>query len=223
MKKNELKSMEVMDFLNTISTCDGIWTDPPYPMDMWDIEDEKYQLLNRENLVRVMTRCREVLKNGAPLFWMSNLNNLRFTWAALEKCKFRILNVIVWNKAPSGFSGWIAPGSHFLQSNEFVFYCCKDTETLPVINNRFNYYGKSPDPKYGATTKPSGLVAHCLQPFDSEDAVFVDPFAGSNPLLRAINQGLLLGGSITNAFVTGDDDPAQYSPNPEEGLQKWIQ
>ena len=105
-----------------------------------------------------------------------------------------------------------------------MFYCVNsDSENIIPIQNLFNYFGKIPSHKLGPSTKPPQLIAHCLRSFDHINATFCDPFAGSNPLLRAINQGLLLGGSITNAFVTGDDDPAQYSPNPEEGLQKWIQ
>lgn len=224
---NRLFRKNVFDFIDEEiedQELDGVWTDPPYPMESSDFGD-CYRLLDYYQLRQVMESLSFKLKPNAPLFWMSNLANFRDTWQALEEVGYNVLNVLHWHKTPTGFSGHIAPGRNFLHAVEYIFYCVHQPVEILPVQNKFNIYAKKPSHKLGPTTKPPQLVAHCLQPFDHINATFCDPFAGSNPLLRAINMNYLQGNSITNAFVTGDNDPAKHSPDPAVGLfsRSWIQ
>ena len=226
---NRLYRLDALEFLqNQVEAreLDGVFTDPPYPMDDLMNFGDSYTLVDWDYLQHVIFQLKVKLKVNAPLFWMSNLSNFRKTWETLENQGFQVLNVIVWNKAPAGFSGHIAPGRNFLNACEFVFYAVnEEAEYIQPVQNLFNYIGKIPSHKLGPTTKPAQLVAHCLRSFDHLNATFCDPFAGSNPLLRAINMNYLQGNSITNALVTGEEDPAMHSPDPEIGLfsRSWIQ
>jgi DNA modification methylase len=224
MNQSKVMHLPVFEFIDHVPNdqITAIWTDPPYPIDDNRFKD-KYKLMTHEELLKVMVKLKPKLIDGGGLFWMSNQENLRWTWSSLESAGWRVLNIISWNKAPNGFAGHIAPGRYFLNCIEYVFYCCRPGDKPTPVLNQFNYLGDIPPHNAGATTKPAKLPAHCLRAFDHEEAVFCDPFAGSNPVLRAQNLQLLQGTSITNAYVTGENDPARFSPNPELGLMRWIQ
>jgi DNA modification methylase len=220
------------EFYETIEdeSIDVVITDPPYPFKMGgqnimkkrkskNFLGQHYEVMNKKDLNLFIELTYNKIKEGGSFFIMSNESNLDFTIEKLKEVGFEIKNKIIWIKC-FNFENHIVMGNYFLNAYEYVIFCSKGS--IQRINDRMNVFYEIP-PSRGKNSKPETLYAHCLKPFNG---VFIDPFAGSDPLSRAKMNGLIpnCSMSISNVFKTTDDnDPAEHGLDLiRMNLNQWF-
>lgn len=225
-QKGAVSALDVRTWLRRQSGTEyaGWWTDPPYPSTVGHglgghakvSMEETYDLLSMPELEQVATTMLDLTVDGGFLFWMTNRGLLRETDEMLERAGWTVRNAVAWVKYPAIGPSQFALGHHFQNGVEFVMYGTKG-EPRRLVNDRMNVHIELPPPGRGRNAKPERLVAHCIDGLVDEHELVGDPFAGSNPLRRAVNQRLVACVPMTNALVTGGPtDPAWHQPGPPQ-------
>jgi DNA modification methylase len=102
-------------------------------------------------------------------------------------------NILVWNKSVFGM------GYHFRNQAEYIIYVTKGKpkKYATKTGNVFNYK----PPGLGPTSKPYEIWRDIITAIAVSDDVIADPFAGTNPLGKAIDNNPNFGNIISTAYI----------------------
>lgn len=227
--------MDVWPFIESLDdeSVDILITDPPYPIelnvsgvvksDRYGKKNEHYSVMTEAHLDRFFKEIFKKMKPNSALFLMTNRDNRAFFEQSIQEAGFTIKNELVWVKITK-FADGIAMGSNFLNAFEYIIYAHKGK--LGKVNTEFNAYVEN-SPDRGRNSKPEGLYAHMIRPLlkQMKNPLIIDPFAGSDPLTRALMRGLIHScRTISNIKITGDKtDPAvQGKLLQTQSLRNWL-
>ncbi len=140
-----------------------------------------------------ISQVRNIMKEDATIWISGTLHNIFSIGQSLEKLRFKILNIITWEKTnpPPNFSC-----RYFTHSTEFIIWArknkkiphyynydlmkkcnngkqMKDVWKLPAIKKWEKEFGKHP------TQKPLPLLSRIIQASTQEGDWILDPFCGS--------------------------------------------
>lgn len=192
----------------TPKSCDMVFADPPYFLSNggFTVQAGKQVSVDKGDWDKAnsaddvsrfnydwLKACREVMKDDATIWVCGTFHNIYTVAEALTALKFKILNAVTWQKTnpPPNLSC-----RFFKHSTEIIIWArkCKrvahyfnydlmhklagdrqmtDVWRLPAIGRWEKTCGKHP------TQKPLSLCVRAILASTKEDALVLDPFAGS--------------------------------------------
>jgi len=228
-KKFHLFHENTMEFLPHInSQFDMIFADPPYFLSnggltiqsgkivsvnkgIWD-QSHDFDYINNFNR-QWLSLIRDVMKENATIWISGTMHNIFSIGQILTELKFKILNIITWEKAnpPPNFSC-----RYFTHSTEQIIWARKNKETphyynyelmkrindnkqmkdvwkFPAISGWEKKHGKHP------TQKPLSVLVRIILASTQKESWILDPFAGSSTTGIAANL-------LNRNFVGVDND-----------------
>lgn len=181
-------SLKIWDWFANLDKKVDVWiTDPPYEFNNQngsgrfkykDNSDGMYDRFTWSEFERFAKEMYNSSNNGARAFIFCNRDGLVDTTKILESVGWKQRNILVWDKQVFGM------GCHFRNQAEYIIYVSKGKpkKYATKMGNIFHYK----PPKLGPTSKPNEIWRDILNSISVDNDVVADPFAGTNPLGKAI-------------------------------------
>lgn len=204
--KINITNLEVMDWFKQQPEKVDIWiTDPPYHfsnkngsgrMKFENGTDKMYSRMNYTDLEICYAEMLKLSNQGAHCYIFTDRDGLFKTRPSLEAVGWQFRNVLVWDKVNLGMGYW------WRNQVEYIVYCTNGKSKDYVTGAPNIFRMKKPK---GLSSKPPEIFESILQHQLRDGLVTADPFAGSDPLSKALNgnAGLLakLGKSYSNIYT----------------------
>ncbi len=190
------------------SSVDLIVTDPPYraisggnkyptaPTGMLSANDGRHFRYNDLSPIEYLPQLYRVLKSPGHLYIMTNLLNLRTTWAALETAGFKVHNLLIWKKQN------VTPSRWYMSNREFILFAYKgsarpinDCGSVSVME--FKNIKSHGHP----TEKPVDLMRHLIENSSLPGDLVFDPFMGTGAVGVACSDRRFLGFEIDPRYL----------------------
>lgn len=171
----------------------GVWTDPPYGVNYkgktaaaMEIENDGAMGLD-DLLAGVFSNAHRVMAEGAPIYVAHPHGPLSLSFGrALVESGFRWHETLVWVK-----NAIVLDHSDYHYRHEPILYGWKG-KNRPWFGDRNKStvleYPKPSRSDMHPTTKPTALIAHCLENSSAPGALWLEPFSGSGATLLAGEQ-----------------------------------
>jgi site-specific DNA-methyltransferase (adenine-specific) len=191
-----LQQGDCLELMKSIpdSSIDMILTDPPYGIKYSSnmrTKTEKFDVLkNDDNDIRLLaySEFARILKNNSVAVVFTSWKNVAVDIEELQKL-MDIKNIIVWFKGGSGMGDL----KHTLSTNyELAIVCHKGKCRIrgKREGSVFQFAKVNPNKMVHPTEKPVDLIEKIISKFTDENAVILDPFAGSGSTgVAAVNTG----------------------------------
>lgn len=176
------------------NSIDSVITDPPYGIKYssnWRTKTEKFDVLkNDDNDVRLLaySEFARILKNNTVAVVFASWKNAAVDIQELQK-HFDIKNIIVWFKGGGGMGDL----KHTLSTDyELAIVCHKGKCRIrgKREGSVFQFAKVNPNKMVHPTEKPVDLIEKIISKFTDENAIILDPFAGSGSTgVAAVNMG----------------------------------
>lgn len=123
-----------------------------------------------------LPECYRVLKDGTHAYFMVNYNNLVELHQSVEKCGFKVHNLLVWQKNNN------TPSQYYMKNCEYIIFARKgkakwinDIGGSKTVHTFKNIIGNKNHP----TEKPVELMEFYILNSTDENDTVLDPFMGS--------------------------------------------
>jgi site-specific DNA-methyltransferase (adenine-specific) len=184
---------DCIDFIKNLPEKVNVWiTDPPYPFDNKNGKnrfkfvngvDGMYDRMSYSDLAKVYKQMYDSSEDGAMAYVFCSKDSIFSTKESLDKAGWTYRNMLCWDKVHFGM------GYHWRNQMEFILYVTKGKPKRYVTNkgNLLSY--KKPK---GLSAKPPEIWAEILESSICDGDIVADPFAGSDPLTKALEELKLL-------------------------------
>ncbi len=188
-----ISNKDCVDFIKDLQEKVNVWiTDPPYPFDnkngknrfnFVNGKDGMYDRMTYSDLEKVYKQMYDASEDGAMAYVFCSKDSIFSTKESMDKAGWKYRNILCWNKINFGM------GYHWRNQMEFIIYATKGKPKRFVTNkgNLFSY--KKPN---GLSAKPKEIWAEILESSVCDGDIVADPFAGSDPLTKALEDLNLL-------------------------------
>lgn len=181
---------EDLDQLLAGAIAEGVWTDPPYGVNYkgktavaMEIENDGAGDLD-QLLAGALGNAHRVMAEGAPIYIAHPHGPLSLSFGkAMIAAGFRWHETLVWVK-----NSIVLGHSDYHYRHEPILYGWKG-KNRPWFGDRNKStvleYPKPSRSDMHPTTKPTALIAHCLENSSAPGAIWLEPFSGSGATLLA--------------------------------------
>ena len=199
-------SLDIDDWFSSLNENIDLWiTDPPYPFDnkngtnrfnYKDGNDNMYQRLSWSKLSSIFSEMYNRSNEGSRAYVFCNRDGLFETQPLLKKSGWTFRNVLVWDKKRLGM------GYHWRNKAEYILYVTKG-KPKSYVKGAGNIFSYSKPRNMGVSAKPYNIWADILENSAVLGDTCADPFAGSDPMEKALlsypNLYSKIGSAYTNS------------------------
>jgi site-specific DNA-methyltransferase (adenine-specific) len=177
--------LEVMDYLIEQGIkVDAIITDPPYKVITGgkNKTNESYGVLASQDnfgfipvpIEKWIYKLYDLLKEDTHIYIMTNVLNLENYMKYIRKAKFKIHNILIWDKQNATPNRW------YMKNCEYIIFARKGN--AKSINDKSSKtilsYSNENQKQFHPNSKPIELIKRFIENSLKENEVVLDPFSG---------------------------------------------